>query len=179
MRAVTRALLLAGLHAALILGLYVKLRVDRARCPRYWLKAAPVDPELPIRGRYVSVAVEVPVTGTLPALEPGECERERIWVGVRLVPGPGWLSAEIAGREAAGGAVQAWLPGTFRDQPPERRRATLVEPLAFFIPERAPDPSRRAPGEELWVEATLPRRGPLRPIRLAVRDGVAFRLLTP
>jgi hypothetical protein len=34
----------------------------------------------------------------------------------------------------------------------------------------------RAPGEELWVEVTLPRRGPPRPIRLAVKkDGV----LTP
>jgi hypothetical protein len=36
-----------------------------------------------------------------------------------------------------------------------------------------PDPSIRAPGEELWVEVTLPRRGPPRPIRLGVKkDGV-------
>jgi len=50
------------------------------------------------------------------------------------------------------------------------------EPLAFFIPEHVPDPSIRPPGEELWAEVTLPRKGAPRPIRLAVkRDGV----LTP
>jgi hypothetical protein len=42
-------------------------------------------------------------------------------------------------------------------------------PLAFFIPENIPDPSVRQPGEELWVEVTLPKEGPPRPIRLAVK----------
>ena len=50
------------------------------------------------------------------------------------------------------------------------------QPIAFFIPEHIPDPSIRAAGEELWAEVTLPRKGPPRPIRLAVKkDGV----LTP
>ncbi len=44
--------------------------------------------------------------------------------------------------------------------------------LAFYIPEHVPDPSIRAVGEELWVEASIPRKGPLRPIRLGVKkDG--------
>jgi hypothetical protein len=52
------------------------------------------------------------------------------------------------------------------------RVLVLAEPLAYFIPEHAPDPSRRAPGEELWVEVTIPRAGAPRPIRLGVkRDG--------
>ncbi|HLK61834.1 MAG TPA: hypothetical protein VKU19_00245 [Bryobacteraceae bacterium] len=47
------------------------------------------------------------------------------------------------------------------------------EPLAYFIPDRVPDPSRRPPGEELWVEVSVPRTGPPRPIRLGVKkDGV-------
>jgi hypothetical protein len=50
------------------------------------------------------------------------------------------------------------------------------QPVAFFIPEHVPDPSRRANGEELWVEVSVPHKGPARPIRLAVKkDGV----LTP
>jgi hypothetical protein len=50
------------------------------------------------------------------------------------------------------------------------------EPVAFFIPEHVPDPSRRPPGEELWVEVSVPAQGPPRPIRLGVKkDGV----LTP
>jgi hypothetical protein len=48
--------------------------------------------------------------------------------------------------------------------------------VAFFIPEHVPDPSRRPPGEELWVEVSVPAQGPPRPIRLGVKkDGV----LTP
>ena len=54
---------------------------------------------------------------------------------------------------------------------------TLDEPIAFFIPEHIADPSRRAPGEELWAEVTVPRKGPPRPIRLGVRkDGVVTPL---
>ncbi len=37
-------------------------------------------------------------------------------------------------------------------------RARLSEPVAFFIPEHAPDPSRRDPGEELWGEVTRIQR---------------------
>jgi hypothetical protein len=56
----------------------------------------------------------------------------------------------------------------------ERQGGKLVvldKPVPFFIPEHIPDPSRRAPGEELWVEVTIPKKGPPRPIRLGVRKG--------
>ena len=46
--------------------------------------------------------------------------------------------------------------------------AVLDRPVPFFIPEHVTDPSRRAPGEELWVEVTIPKKGPPRPIRLGV-----------
>ena len=52
----------------------------------------------------------------------------------------------------------------------------LQEPLAYFIPEHVADPSRLAANEELWVEVTLPKKGPLRPIRLGVKRG---GVLTP
>jgi hypothetical protein len=50
------------------------------------------------------------------------------------------------------------------------------EPIAFFISEHTPDPSRLKAGEELWAEVTVPKQGPPRPIRLGVkRNGI----LTP
>lgn len=42
-------------------------------------------------------------------------------------------------------------------------------PVAFFIPPNVPDPSVLAPGEELWVEVSVPAKGSPRPIRLEVR----------
>jgi hypothetical protein len=49
-----------------------------------------------------------------------------------------------------------------------------MEPVAFFLPEHAVDPSVRRAGEELWVEVTVPKRGPPRPIQLAVKRGESF-----
>jgi hypothetical protein len=52
------------------------------------------------------------------------------------------------------------------------RVVRLNEPIAYFIPEHAADPSQRPPGEELWVEVTIPKSGAPRPIRLGVKkDG--------
>lgn len=193
MTPIRKALLLAGLHLALVAGLGGKYLLDRAIRPRVWLKAAPVDPDLPIRGRYVSLRVEVPVKGVQfpPAPSPRELAREP-WrsldlhaLQVRLVPGPEGLIAHAVTPVAFShdldpsswpDRVDARLPESYRAQDPARWTVRLEDPLAFFIPEQVPDPSLRAPGEELWVEATLPRKGPLRPIRLGVKkDGV----LTP
>ena len=41
--------------------------------------------------------------------------------------------------------------------------------VEYFIPEHALDPSLRNRGEELWVEVTIPKKGPPRPIRLGVK----------
>jgi hypothetical protein len=49
--------------------------------------------------------------------------------------------------------------------------AVLNTPVALFIPEHVPDPSRRVPGEELWVEVTVSKKGPPRPIQLGVKQG--------
>lgn len=105
-----RALVVTVAHVALVLAVVAQYQWDRARFPKAWFQAQPYDPNLPIRGRYVSL---------------------------RLLGVP----------------------------PPNN----VGKPVAFFIPEHAQDPSRLGPGEELWVEATLPAVGPPRPIRLGVK----------
>jgi uncharacterized membrane-anchored protein len=130
LKPIHKALLLGIVQLALVASLGGKLLADRATRPRFWLKTAPVDPDLPIRGRYVRLQVEVPATG---------------------------------------------LGGRFEKEE-EQRMSVRQEPLVYFIPEHAPDPSRRAADEELWVEVTLPKKGPLRPIRLGVKKG---GVLTP
>jgi hypothetical protein len=124
-----------------VLTLAGKYTYDRERLPRAWAKAAPVDPNLPIRGRYVTMRLEV-----------------------SFAPGMGGNPAQLS-------AKNGQLVGT-----PDNSGAMLSEPVAFFLPEHASDPSRRHPGEELWVEVSVPRKGPPRPIRLGVKkNGV----LTP
>jgi uncharacterized membrane-anchored protein len=157
MSARTRGLLLALLHVLLVASLGAKLLYDRATRPRVWVRAAPVDPDLPFRGRYVQIRLEVDGTDLLPGEGRGDVTLSV--EGERLVAHP---SDEDTGVRIA----RQW----------RGRGTVLAEPVAFFIPEHATDPSRRRNEEELWVEVTVPRRGPPRPIRLGLKKG---DLLTP
>ena len=150
-----KGLVVAVIHVALIAGVGGKLLVDRATKPRVWVRTAPYDPDLPIRGRYVRLQLEAVPSDTFVA--PLSYDRP-VTLAVkdgRLVASPadlGPVTARISARD-------------------DERIALIAEPVAFFIPEHVPDPSIRAPGEELWVEVTVPDAGPPRPIRLGVRRG--------
>lgn len=146
-----KGLIVAALHVAVVGSIGVKLLVDRAVRPRVWARAAPYDPDLPIRGRYVRIRIE----GTI---DPGQPLGTATPVTVtsrdsRLVLSPSGQSTGLTAHSSRRGTDMVGV---------------LDQPLAYFIPEGIPDPSRRAPGEELWVEVTLPARGAPRPIRLGV-----------
>lgn len=189
-----KALLLTALHLAIAAGIGGKYLVDRWTRPRFWLRTVPVDPNLPIRGRYVRLRVEVPVRdAVLPPPVSPERQAKEPWrsldrhaLQVALVATPEGLVARAISpvQDAWTRMVGNWEPDRWpervtaslaeqaRQQDPARWVVRLDEPLACFIPERIPDPSFRPAGEELWVEATLPGKGPLRPIRLGVlKDG--------
>lgn len=160
MKPLYKGLLLAGLQVALVASLAAKLHMDRAQLPRVWVKSAPYDPNLPIRGRYVRLALQVDVQTTLPL---DSRFRALLKVeGDKLVAVPiesPWKGQVVLARSVRNGRV--WV---------------LAQPVAYFIPEHVPDPSQRLPDEELWVEVTLLPKGPPRPIRLGVKkEGV----LTP
>jgi hypothetical protein len=147
-------LIVAAVHLALVASLGAKMLVDRATRPRVWARVVPFDPDLPIRGRYVRMTIEGAADPGIRTVYDG-----RFTPTVRndeLVFLPG-------GDDGLHGNVQ------LRDG---RHTVVLGDALAYFIPEHIPDPSVRPAGEELWVEVTLPRRGPPRPIQLGVKkDG--------
>ena len=154
-----KGLAVAAIHLAIVGSLGAKLLTDRAVRPRVWARTAPVDPDSPLRGRYVRLRIEGEARNFQ---DDGEFQRVR-------------LSADGQSLVLEAGSADSGLTArvTRRDG---RVVAILDQPLAYFIPKHVPDPSVRAPGEELWVEMTLPRHGAPRPIRLGIKkDGV----LTP
>ena len=155
-----KGLVVAALHVALVAGVGATLLVDRATKPRVWARTAPYDPELPIRGRYVRLRLEaVPA----PGFDAPLAYDRNVTLSTR--------NGQLVATPADSGANLARI--TAREG---ERIALLAIPVAYFIPEHIPDPSARKPDEELWVEVTVPRKGPPRPIRLGVRrNGV----LTP
>ena len=50
-----KALLLGAVQCLMVLSLTGKLLLDRATCPRVWVKTTRWDPSLPIRGRYIAL----------------------------------------------------------------------------------------------------------------------------
>jgi hypothetical protein len=158
-----KGLVIAVIQVCLVASLGAKLLYDRSTLPRVWVNAAPYDPSLPIRGRYVSLRVIV---------EPRGIQETK--------PGPEWrppqsLVLRVENGRLLGEAKQegvAYSPSGLHVRyikVADEKVAVLDEPVAFFIPEHVPDPSRRPPGEQLWVETTIPKKGPPRPIRLGVR----------
>ncbi len=74
MKPLYKGLLLALLQVLLVCTLGVKLLYDRAHRPRLWIKVATYDPDLPIRGRYLAIALEVPAEGFTSRMEPSYYE---------------------------------------------------------------------------------------------------------
>ena len=158
-----KGLILAGAQLALVASLAAKYAMDRARLPRVWVQTVAYDPNLPIRGRYLSVRLRVSakdVYGSPWNLSGEMCD-------VTLKARNGHLIANPAdhptGLHVSRRIVNGGVPVT-----------ALIEPAAFFLPEHAVDPSVRRAGEELWMEVTVPKTGPPRPIRLAIKRGDSF-----
>ena len=117
-----KGLVLAALQCGLVLSLSGKLLYDRQARPRVWVRTMQWDPNLPIRGRYLSL---------------------------RLTPAKdSQFYAEMEGRQ-----------------------------VLFFVPEKAQEFENRRGGAELWAEVTIPKKGPPRPIRLAVKSARGFEVI--
>ena len=147
-------LVLAVAQVALVGTLGLKLLVDRARLPRAWVRTMPFDPSTPLRGRYVRLAVEIPVADVPAGM--GSYSQ----VGVRLRSVDGRIVGQIDDSVDSPRVELRQESGIWSSR--------LSQPIAFFIPEHVQDPSTRPPGDELWAEVTIPATGPPRPIRLGV-----------
>jgi hypothetical protein len=157
MTAFTKGLIVGAVQLLLLASVGGKFVYDRANYPRLWVETAPYDPYLPIRGRYVSIALVVPAARAESAEAPEN--------------GPAMFTARL---EVRGDRLFAVEDPEGRHlvtsgRCPDRSCWQLATPVAYFIPEHGTDPSRRPEGETLWVEVTLPPTGAPRPLRLGIK----------
>lgn len=146
----SRGLALAALQLLLALAVFGRLQLDRIIQPRVWARTVPIDPVDPLRGRYLRLWLEAEDRRASPeANVVFAVENDRLVV--RDAP-------------AAAGIRLRELP------PADSGKVVPDKPVAFFLPESAADPSQLGPGQELWVEVTVPPHGLPRPIRLEVRS---------
>jgi len=162
---------------------------QRWRSPRVWTRAAAVDPELPMRGRYLSLRLTVDGCGsTLPsakyatfprdyngAVRPGPYTLRPNQVAFRAnlkVAGNKLVAVKVEGQEdptlgeeVVGGA------GSLCDQ------MRVADPVDYFISDTAKSPLPLKPGQELWIEVTVPPKGPPRPLQLALKQDGTWKPL--
>lgn len=159
-----RGLALAALQVILVGSLFAKFVVDRARCPRVWVKTEIFDPYLPIRGRYLAMRLPVQVVNAAPTT--GREPNGRFF-SARLFVVDGHLAAE---RLSANTGSGVWITAADRHSD----EYVVQQPTLFFLPEHAgsvPDLTSAARSGELWAEVTVPKSGLPRPIRLGIKRG--------
>lgn len=177
------------IQLALVSSVAGKYLYQRWTCPRVWARAEVVNPTLPMRGRYLSLQLVVDgCRSTLPSVKQAVVPRNfdgsakgRYFIAA---PQPFQFSAQlkVEGNKLAairiedpvynpaGNLVDAW-PGVSCD-------AFLIhQPVDFYVAEHAVLPTPLQPGQELWVEVTVPRKGPPRPIQLALKQDGAWKPL--
>ena len=179
----TRAVVVALIQVLIVCSLGAKLLYDRRTRPQAWFKTERYDPNLPIRGRYVSLLIEVNDSRS-----PEEVEK-KFGTEIQAIENRQaqytYRGMYDFGRECGSITMRGGTPVAEFDQTTAiwncdnltfvRRRTgnenslRLTEPSLFFIPDTAKDPTHLNPGEELWALATIPRKGPPRPIALGVK----------
>jgi hypothetical protein len=185
--AISRAsLALLAVQLALVSAVAAKYIYQSWTCARVWVRAVAADPEPAMRGRYLSLQLTVDGCGsTLPLASQATFPRD---INGAIRPGPFFigrarpvtfradlkvennklLAIRIADQDErpSGQMVSAW-PGA------SCAEMRLDTPVNFYIAERATVPLPLRSGQELWIEVTVPPKGPPRPLQLALKqDGV-------
>jgi hypothetical protein len=168
---------------ALVCSIAAKYFYQRWTCPRVWTRTMAYDPELLMRGRYLSLQLTVDgCQSTLPSAKQAEFPRDDNGAAVSgdfMVRGqmefdfPAELKvvnnrlSAIYIRDADKGRLGQMVMAQ-RNSPCDRMR--LAAPVNFYISEHAQGPLPRDPQTELWIEVTVPPKGPPRPIQLALKQ---------
>ena len=180
------ALLLIQL--AIVSTVAAKYLYQRWTCPRVWARTVAFDPQLPMRGRYLSLQLVVDgCQSTLPSAKAAAFPRDINGAAIRgqyLVRASAIFHADLKVENnrllairiqddqngTLGQEVSVW-PGAACDA------MRLDAPVDFYIAEHAQSPLPVKPGQELWIEVTVPPKGPPRPTQLALKDNSTWKPL--
>jgi hypothetical protein len=194
MRLAKTSIALLVIQLAIVSLIAAKYLYQRWTCPRVWTRTVVYDPEMVMRGRYLSEQLIVDgCKSTLPSAKEASMPRnvDGLPVGARFsvnaaqaVRFPATIKVEgnklVALRIPDSENVQPIPPGSqmvaaWPGASCENLR--LDTPVDFYISEHAAIPSPLNAGQELWIEVTVPPKGPPRPIQLALKDGGVWRPL--
>jgi hypothetical protein len=190
------SLALLAIQLTIVSSIAAKYLYQRWSCPRVWTRTVAYDPELVMRGRYLSLRLTVDGCGRIAPPEklkddPNNPNLRNRWfilsqadrysvrltvennklVAIPLSGAQKWRGYNPISDGTSHGIVVLAPPGASCDA------LQIDAPADFYIAEHAADPTRTKPGQELWIEVTVPPKGPPRPIQLALKQDGAWKPL--
>lgn len=179
------------IQLGLVCSIAAKYLYQRWTCPRVWTRTAAFDPELVMRGRYLSLQLTVNgCQSTLPSAKQAQFPRDVNGAAIsgnfalrsdQNVSFPAELKVidnhlvaiQVTDEDKAhsGQMISTWRASKCEDM-------RLAAPVNFYIAEHARSPLPVTPGAELWIEVTVPPKGPPRPIQLALKQNGTWEPLT-
>lgn len=191
------SLVLLLIQLALVSSVAAKYLYQRWSCPRVWTRAVVYDPQLVMRGRYLSLRLYVDGCGRIapPAeMKPNswindpnfnarwniESHSDRYYARLKVENNK--LVAIPFAKQAAGAGYAPFMGDaegiTVLAPPGSSCNALRIwQPVNFYIPEHATVPAPLQSGQELWIEVTVPPKGPPRPLQLALKQDGAWKPL--
>jgi hypothetical protein len=162
---------------------------QRWRCPRVCARAVAADPNLLMRGRYLSLQLIVDgCESTLPSAKDATFPRD---VNNAVKPGPYVLrplpvdfraNLKVENNRLVAVRVEGEEDPTIGEEvaadagvPCDQMH--LADGVDFYISDTAQSPLPLQPGQELWIEVTIPPTGPPRPLHLAVKQDTLWKPL--
>ena len=167
----------------LVLSIAGKYLYERKTRPRIWVLSSQYDPNMPLRGRYLALQLRVD-SCNLPHDQAhftkgykdlhGVVQNPGYWTWpVSLTTQNGHLVPKLEDHSNSPRDVQELTQRT--NQP--CNQIPLPSEVEYFIPDTAKTPFPLKPGQQLWVEVTMPPTGPPRPIQLAISSQAGFQPL--
>ena len=182
------SLALLVIQLALVSSIAAKYLYQRWTCPRVWTRTTAYDPELLMRGRYLSVQLVVDgCQSTLPSAKEARMPHDAngMPTGKQYsiqAPDQFGFSAEL---KVEGNTLKAIKLPEWKDASTGQRvmaspgstcdNLRLEQSVDFYIAEHAVSPTPVKAGQELWIEVTIPPKGPPRPLQLALKENGAWK----
>lgn len=175
-----RSLILLGIQLAIVSSIAAKYLYQRTTCPKVWTRAVAYDPEMVMRGRYISAQIYIDSCGVSlpqPARNSNVGPREILLFEKNGISMP-YLNAKIGTKNGKLVTLQIVdeVGTNSDDQRIELRSGSdcsesfLQQPVDFYLSESAKSPFPLVAGQQLWVEVTVPPKGPPRPLGLALKS---------
>ncbi len=175
---------LLAIQLAVVSSIAAKYLYQRSTCPKVWTRAVAYDPSMAMRGRYISAQLRVDACGISQPVNDNSHSKRALPIeldehgNLKQQSSSRYLFV-VLGAKNGRLAVQR-----FSDEEYERNQqevmikrdssdcaeAVLQQPVDFYISERAQSPFPLSKGSELWVEVTVPPKGPPRPIAMAIKE---------